>query len=322
MTRYLEDLQAPILHLLVWSAVAEFLFLRIFLRLGPVLPVQEPLLPLYRGIETLGLAALNLAFLTACVHLLTATLRLGAVPHTRPAAAVLLLAMGTNAGLGLILGLAPGGLVTALQGIISVAALLSLAMSGALGSQRASGRLAIGLVVAAVGLAFLQAAGQGGTSLGLPLPATTLPILSAEAMAAAAAIALPWSFGYRPGRRLVAVGAGLSLALLLALLLRPWILSTVAMWTIGFSLGLPGALYVLALGVAVATFPALWRAGGPKGIAAGLLLIALAGLKLDYSYFALLALSGVTLLCHPLAQAAPSRRPSSLPRPEAVPTVA
>lgn len=299
MTRFLGDLQTPLLHLLVWSAVAEFLLLRIFLRLGPVLPVQEPLLPLYRGIETLGLAALNLAFLAACVLLVTAAAGMGARPAARAAAALLLLAVAVNAGLGLLVGLVPGAAATAVQAMATLVALVTL-----LATRRPSpGHLTIGLVVAAEGLALLQVLGQGATALGLPVPSTILLIFAAEALAIAAAIALPWSFGVRPSRRPAILGIVLGLALIAALLTRPWILSTVAMWTVSFSLGLPGALYAVALGIAVAALPSLWRAGGAQGIAArGLLLVALAGLKLDYSYFALLALAGTVLLCRGLAR--------------------
>ncbi len=309
MTRTLENIQTPLLHLLVWSAVTEFLFLRIFLRLGPVLPIQEPLLPLYRSIETLGLAAINVAFLAACVLLITAALRLAMRPRARPAAAMLLLATAANAGLGPLVGLVPGTAATIFQSSVSLAAIITLFTT----SQATSGRLLIGFVAAADGLAWLQVASQGATSLGLPLPTTTLPILAAEAMALAAAIALPWSFRMRPGWRLAALGAACSLALLLGLLARPWIISTVAMWTVTFSLGLPGALYALGLGTAIAALPLLWQEGGHRGIAArGLLLCALAGLKLDYSYFALLALGGVTLLCLPQAMSQPEQRPATL----------
>ena len=96
-----------------------------------------------------------------------------------------------------------------------------------------------------------------------------------------------------------------------ALLTRPWIVSTVAMWTVSFSLALPGLLYAIALGIAVATLPSLWSAGGTRRTAAqGLLLIALAGLKLDFSYFALLSLAGTALLCLPSAEPALHRPPS------------
>jgi hypothetical protein len=77
---------------------------------------------------------------------------------------------------------------------------------------------------------------------------------------------------------------------------RP-IAAAITMWNFSFSLYLPVPLYALALGSYVYTMLVLWAEGGAsRRRAAGLLLIAVAGLKLDYTYYVLLALLGFVLL--------------------------
>jgi hypothetical protein len=76
---------------------------------------------------------------------------------------------------------------------------------------------------------------------------------------------------------------------------QPWGIATVAIWTLGFSLFLPPILYGAAAMSAVLTVPSLRRQPGGGALAAGLVLVWLAGLKLDISSFALMALAGLTI---------------------------
>lgn len=331
-----------LLELLVWAAIAEFLFLRVFLRLGPVLPVREPLLPVYRAVEVAGLTALNVALLAAAALAAALALRLlgpgSASPEgdghrqgrVAPAlcAGLVLAAVTANVGFGAVQLLVSSALAVAMQAGLSAAALLA-ALALALATRalphheaairtRASapcltslhegveteltrsGHLALGLIVGAQLLALYYAAAQALTGWSTQLPGGSGAFAAAEALVVAAALALPWS--YRPPwrRRHLVLGSVLGLALLGGLAARPWIVATLAMWTVSFSLFLPGALYAAALASAAATVWALHDAG-PVGrtTGRGLLLVALAGLKLDFTYFALLALAGVLVLREP-----------------------
>ena len=360
---------------LTWSVLAEVLLLRTFLRLGPVLPVKEELLPVYRAVETAGLAAMNLAMLAAAgvavgiawlllaqvdsVQRIAETSRQPENCHAEPqrsiswpttrrpfaaaqgdrtyslqssvhypqrrAVAVLLgglilAAVLANLALTLLLPVLPAPTAVALPAATLLAALLAIYAAT---SGRRRGRLALGLIAGAESLALAHLLAPGLAGLGLPLPGAGALIFFAEAAALAAALVLPWSLGphagFRPRwrRRDLVVGVILAIALLAAHTLRPSLLVAMTMWNLSFSLFLPGIVYAGAFGAFAATLLALWREG-PTGRAAatGLLLIALAGLKLDFTYFNLIALVGFLLCCQPLGVSARRgllRSPTSLP---------
>lgn len=287
----MSRLLPTLLGLLFWSAVAEFLLLRVFLRTGQFLPGVEALLPFYRLVETLGLAALNLATLAAVALLVAvAASRRWSRPGEALLGGALVLAILANLGLGVLLELAPAALAVALHAVATAAAVAAVAL---VAGQQARGRVALGLIAAAQVLALYHVLAQGGAGLGLSLPGGALPISAAEALALAAALALPWALGVRPTRRQLWISGGLGLVLFAGTLVRPWTVSTITMWTVGFSLFLPGALYAAGLAAVVASLLALRSGPGGQPLAAGLLLVALAGLKLDFTYFTLLGLAGL-----------------------------
>ncbi|MBI2322578.1 MAG: hypothetical protein HYU88_10970 [Chloroflexi bacterium] len=310
----MSALAPTLLQVVVWAAVAEFLLLRVFLRVGPFLPAEEALLPLYRTVETLGLAAMNLAML-AGAGLIAAYA--SALAWRRPAdallGALLLAALLGNLGLSAPLGMAAAPAAAAVQ----AATMLAVLALGLGSSVWAPWRAALALAALAQAAALYHVLAPALGALGLALPAGETPAFAAEALAVAAALALPWGLGGALRRRHVALGLGLGLLLLVAHMARPWTLATIAMWTVAFTLFLPGALYAAAL--AAATSAALALRGSPSAsarqAAAGVLLIALGGLRLDFSYFALLGLVGLLVatralpLSHPLplpmAQGAP-----------------
>jgi hypothetical protein len=331
-----SELRSILLRVAVGAAVAEFVLLRVFVRLGPVLPGGEALLPVYRLAEGGGLLALNLAVLSA-VGLLGVTL---AGLDWRRASHVLVgvaLAAGilANLGLGVLVSVAPtalGGLLLAGSMLASVAAMAMVAWrtdspgcftgwnpaapaepveaGAAVGPARPStgsgraganspryGRMALGLVLGAEALAAWYGLSHGATGMGWWLPGGELAPFLAEAAAVSAALALPWSFRAAPRRWEIGAGLALGLLFLGGHTARGWILSSMAMWTVTYSLFLPGVVYAAALGIGTAGLLALRRQPGGGSIAAGLLLVWLAGLKPDFSYFALLALAGLASAC-------------------------
>lgn len=145
-------------------------------------------------------------------------------------------------------------------------------------------------------------ASQSGSALGLSLPDAMPFYVGAEALAVAAGAAAPLL--YRPPwqPRLAAVAAMIAGGFFALAWARPWILATMVMWNTGFSLWLPYSLYAVALGLYVYTVLALLGQGHEARRAAyGLLLLALGGLKLDYSPYALMALIGYVNLAWPPA---------------------
>lgn len=289
----MSALAPTLLRVVVGAAVAEFLLLRVFLRLGPFLPAEETLLPLYRAVETLGLAAMNLAML-AGAGLLAAYA--SALTWRRPADALLgvllLAALLGNLGLGVLLGVAALPAAVAAQAATTLLAVLALGLGGFVWRP---GRPALALVSLAQAAALYHVLAPAANALGLALPSGVAPAFTAEALAVGAALALPWGLGGALRRRHVIVGLALGLVLFIASVVRPWTVATIAMWTIAFTLFLPGALYAAALAAGTSAALALWASPseGARRAAAGVLLIALAGLRLDFSYCALLGLVGL-----------------------------
>jgi hypothetical protein len=311
-----------LLPLLCGAALVEFLVLRTFLRMGPLLPTGEALLPIYWAIQTAGIAAMNLAVLCAAALAATVAVRLltGAgisVPGTRPSRAadvllalLILAAVAANLALG---GLQETGTLAGaavVQSAVSAAALLAIAAvslrRASTGLQWSRQRLPLMLIVGAQSLALYHVFSEAVVDWAWTLPGREWALIAAEALAVGAALSLPWS--YRPpfGRRHLLAGLLLGLALLAVLAARPWTFTTISMWTVAFSFSLPGVIYVAALAAAAATVWALYGAGVASRTAAlGLLLVAVAGLKLEFTYLTLLALAGVLILSQIGARPAP-----------------
>lgn len=297
-----------LLGITVGSALTEFLLLRLFLRMGMVLPGHETLLPLYRFVETLGLVALNLAVLAAAgLIALIASTRTWRRLGDALAGLALIGALLTNLGLGLLVAVAPPPWVVLLQGSTTVAAVVGVTVRR---GGHAPGRAGLGLIATVELLALWHVLAQGASQLGVPLPGRGISLFLAEGLAVAAALVLPWSFRLRPRQWHLVFGVALGLFFLAVYGARPWMVATISMWTVSFSLFLPGFLYAAALASAGVTLLALRRQRGSPEVAPGLLLVALAGLKLDFSYFALLALAGLlTLSQWPGRESAPAPSP-------------
>jgi len=76
---------------------------------------------------------------------------------------------------------------------------------------------------------------------------------------------------------------------------RPWLPPAFAIWNFAFTLFLPFWLYVIALWLYLYTLTACWASGQAiyREIALGLALVALGGLRADFSYMQRLALLGL-----------------------------
>lgn len=277
----------------VAALVAEVLLLRIALRLGPVLPAQASVTPLFAGVEWLGVVALNVAVLAGCLLIgLAALAAVRAGPGGALLAFALVGAIVVGLGLPTLVDVLPDGMAGIVHGTVFGTAIL-LTVLGAAQPVR------LRAVLALAGLAQILALAQAVTQAVGPLGgADTLggrPSVLAETVAVAAALALPWLCRVRPRRGELALGLAAGLPVAVAGAAQPWGLATVAIWTMAFTLFLPSILYGAALASVVVTVLALWRVPGGRELAAGLVLIWLAGLKLDVSAFALVALAGLTV---------------------------
>ncbi|MBI3952990.1 MAG: hypothetical protein HY330_00585 [Chloroflexi bacterium] len=292
------------------AALAEFILLRVLLRLGPVLPSGDAITGALGWAYQAGLWSLNLAGVLAVA--LLGLLALGALRERRlgrvavggaaAGAAALLLA-------GWALSLAGGG-GPGLPGLLAQAVGLPAALAlAAIGSPWRGWRrgwlwLVYGAYLAASAHFLARLAGAaGGTG-------ATLTI--AEALAVAAALAAPLALraGWQPRAALVAglvavLYAGFALA-------QPSIARFFVIWDFGFGGALGPALHSLALAGLVYAVAAALSTPALRLPALGLWVVALGGLRLDYTYFGLLAAAGFVLLA---AGPRPPEEELAAPRP-------
>lgn len=288
----MNELRRQLIVVMLIAAVAEVVLLRVALRLGPVVPAQVDVLPIFGVVEKLGVIALNVGVLAA--SLLIVMVALDALHHGPSRlllAGILLGSVLVNLGLGPLVGLLPDGSPGLLHGTVTGAAILLTVLCS---SQPRPVAIVLGLVALAQMLALAQ--GVAGTVARDPAGAFgARPIVAAEGVAVVAALLLPWLCRVKPRRGELAAGAIAGLAVTLGGAVQPWGLATVAIWTMAFSLFLPPILYGSALASIVVAGLALRREPGGAELAAGLALVWLAGLKLDVSSFALMGLAGLVI---------------------------
>lgn len=289
----------PALHRLLLAAVlAEFIIIRVLLRLGPVAPEGPQWDALFQGLQTVGLAALNLVVLAVLGALAVETA--AAVRGPRAGAfAPAPVALGSAAVLSLV-GALDAGAWGVLAGALAlgVGTALPLALAG---PAAPPGWLRALWLAVFLGLAGYHAAG-GAAALGAPVTPPAPLYFALEALAVAAGLAVPLALRPRRSVRIAAFTGALVLVWAALALGRPWMLATLVMWNTGFALWLPAPLYMAALAGFLYTVLAL--AGGDaarRRHALGLMLLGAAGLNLDYAPYALLAVAG----CYLIAAAEP-----------------
>jgi hypothetical protein len=278
---------------LALAALAEVLLLRLLMRMGAHLPLADRLQEVYRGLQLLGMAAANLVSLLALALIVLfglAVLR-GRRWVDRLAGAAAIAAAGWQAGLAVLPSASASVAVATLTALA-----LALALAFAVSPLRGWARAGAATLLAAYLAAAYYAVAQPARALGVELPGALAAYFAGEALAlagAAGALLIVWP-GLRRGPAVAAAATGL--LVLAARLLQPWTTGLAVMWTVAFSLYLPAPVYALAAALFTYALLASWRASGAARVrACGLLLIALAGLKLDYGYFALMALAGYLL---------------------------
>jgi len=312
--RLAPDLLARVGRWAVWAALIEFLLLRIVIRLGPMLPSSQVVTAAAQVVLFVGTVALNAAvFLTTLAVLIIAGL-------TRSNALRSLLVV--VAVLNVIRAVSPPGVTPMLDVIFLLHSVVMLAA----------------MVVAAIlVVAHPASAGrpQGGQPQGLPLlrcvmlmllvalyvalagptvaasaarlgwqwfnKAMVVPHFLAEALAVLVALMVYFVYRPAPSRRALVVALIATVLLGGLWIARPHLASAFAQWTVDFATWLPPWLYLLGLACFLYTAIALARSSEARSrfAAWGLILIALGGLRWDYTYFSGLGLLGFLLLAEP-----------------------
>ncbi len=275
------------------AAVAEFSLLRVLLRMGPELPEGAAVDAGLRWVYRVGLWSLNLAGALGLVVVAS------------------LVVTGARARL-------PGRLATAVAGsgavFLIVFAWFYARLAGdtdatMLAAQVLGLSLAFGAVwfatlwrgwkkawLAAICAAYLAGATNYLARLAAASDATSISLAAGEAFAVAAALAAPWALGARWDWRAAAAGAVVAMLYMGFAVAHPAIARFFVIWDSGFGSAAPPALQAAAMAALVYTVTALLLRRERLLAVAGLTLVALGGLKLDYTYYSLLAVAGFVLL--------------------------
>lgn len=280
------------------AAVAAFLLLNLLDRAGSAVPRGPIPDALFLGSFVVGVVAYNAAFLLAAI---VVALTAWCARRRDPVIAALTLAVLLSVVVSPIAGRA--SLQAAVRTSIVAAIVATLALRGLAVKPRGprptspegwARRLAPWPFAASVAGVYALVAGAFiATAASIP----TAPGLQggAELLAVVAALAAPWALAsrFRPVPLVTAAAAGL---MVLVLGLRSAILPLVAKWAVSFQMYLPLAAYVFgATALTYGLADGLLR-GRLRGRAAGLLLLAVAGIGMNSTYEVLLVTAGALRL--------------------------
>ena len=290
--------------ILLIAVLAETLLLRLVTRVGVHLPKDGAVSDAFQAASFLGSLAFNFASLLAIALVVlvlgSMMLRAGS-PLGRSAVALLSVAMLS----GLALSLATDE--PAADAVFGVAAALltGIVFLSAAGEKRVTpaAGVAVALMVGAyfsyqyyvLSYLFYRILDYAAVP-----PASMAVLRLGEVLALIAAAAVFWAWGLPRWRWVGSAGLAGVAAVLFALTLASMspvsTMAILALWTTGLSLFLPFPIYLLAMGLYMLTLVACWRSGDGFWMAAGLLLVLLAGYMAESTYHHLLLLAGVAFL--------------------------
>lgn len=288
-------LAAALMPVALGAALAEAFALRVVLRLGQALPDRPELGSLFGAVADAGVIAQNLATIAGTFTLVAVAVHQLAQPYTATRATGALL-LAATVWVTLAASGSGSGISWSAAHLLAFAAMSAAVINTASPPLR-GGRRWLALPLAAYAALAYHYGAPAAADFGLPLPLAAESYFLAEGAAVAAALTLPFAVRPRLSRRSLIAIALLPAVIMLALLVRPWTVASLSVWTFGFTLFLPAPVYPLALASLLASIVALVRRGqSERTLAIGLAFMALGGLKLDYSYFLLLALIAVSYL--------------------------
>jgi len=303
----LESLAAgfrPLAITLIAAVLAETLLLRIVVRVGVHVPKHSIFTGLFEAASTLGSVAFNFASVLALV-LLTLVLTFVIASKRTRSFSPLIATLAVALFLGLFLTLVTDTPeADALFGVsAALLAMTILIVAVRTGDLTPAVTIALGLMVAAylsyeyytLSYVFYRILDYATLP---PLSLDALRLGEALAMVAAGTVFLAWGLPRwgKIGRAGAAVVAVVILALTTAGLSPVSTMAILALWTAGVSLFLPFPIYLLALALFLLTMVACLRDSNAYWIAAGLLLVLLAGYMAESTYQHLLFLLGIFFL--------------------------
>lgn len=294
----------PVALGLLVLAGAEFLLLRLLLRTGPMLPEGAWVGRLMEVVYRLGIGALNLALLAAVVLLSLLVVAAARAPErTRGLWLPVLCAV---AGVFALIGaMAPAALVqdaaaarTILAGTMA-ASLAAMAVAGLAGGPAGRRRWLVWHLLLIYALLYGHYLLR---SAGVPALAPQLAGMAEGLIALVPALAL-WVLRPGPRRRAALAAAMVALPAGGFYAAQPDMWAAFGMWNLGLTSWLPGWVYVAALALFVYTVVAAATRPRADLAALGLAIAALGGMRVDDTYFNLLALTGLLLAFQPAAAA-------------------
>lgn len=284
-----------ILHIFLFSSLAEYLLLRFLSRLGPVFPEGRFFNLLFTVLFQAGALALNFAAITGLLFMFVWMIKTfqekqGAF-YPLPVLAAFLTALVGFVYPFIHTNISAPILTLLLTGVSWFTMLLALAIWT---RERKQLTLAL-LVFFSYTLAYFHFWVKQDF---LSTPLFQAKYLLAISELLALLVPLLTFIIYKPrGNILTTVLAGIfSSFVFLLYLFKPGVAAALAMWNQSFTGYLPFVIYPLAVGLYIFNIMALYKSPGYKAIAIGLTLIALGGLRLEYNYFNLVALTGFLLL--------------------------
>jgi hypothetical protein len=268
----------------VVAALAEFLTLRVLIRMGPMLPQRPEVVQAAEAVVFLGTVALNAAAILSLLGLLLVAGLTSSVAlrGLLVAGVALSLARVVVRGQDLVFLLHSGVTLAAMSAAV-------LILTGARGR-----RILLGILLAIYAALAYPMLATAAARLGWRWPESSGLFFVAEGLAVG--VPLLVYLAYRPGGHRGAALAALAAAICFgaAQLARPWLVWTLAQWTVGFTGFLPRWLYLPAL--LLFAYTALSLRHTHRLWTWGLILVALGGLRWDYTYLGGLSLFGFLLL--------------------------
>lgn len=271
------------IELAALAAWGEFLCLRLLIRAGAVLPQSDVTSAIGNGMAFVGVVALNLALL-----LMLAALFEQAWQSQRYVSKLSLFAL---AALTLVLFIL--GENSPVYFTFIVFALLAMGDAWLVVQSRSLNRIWLGLFIVTY---FLLGYAVNASLLKLDVLPRPIILALAELFAVVAVLGAPFVLNVRFDWR-AAMVAAIGVIVLGGMWLNVvWLPPTIMIWTLAFTGYLSPPVYILAFGVFLYVFIGLALRAETRRLALGLSLSVLGGLRWDYPYYTLLALSGFLLI--------------------------
>lgn len=286
------------LKFLVVAALAEFTLVRIFSRMGMILPKTETVFLVYNSLTFLGSASFNFAAVLAVILLLLAAYSMarGLTKIGKLTAAL----VAAIIGISILSFLAIDPILSLLYDLTILAIFVLLAKQAFANGNSETRNLLVILVVVTYAFSyyFKIATTLAQSAAATPASARVIEMFNLGEASALLGSVMVFAFALRSGARhragYAVLAGAVTLLFSLAYVGNPWITAIITTWTTGFTLYLPFPAYALAL------FLFIYGVGmisqKERIVAYGLILVFLAGRALQLTYLNLLAVLGVLLV--------------------------